>query len=353
MDELNEFEYIKNALNEKVEAGEKVIVPEEGLEDSAYNVASKEDVDMKPSKKRAAKKKVSDEPELFDISQINIVEKNPIDKNRAIRNMYSGKPEFQIVAPQSGYTCTLSPLVNQDIVSIMNSSSSWYVYQKNLYKIIYDKLGNLPNNIGFDQWCQITSIEDIETFFYGIYSVTFPSDNNIGFDCEECGEEVNVKIDAKQISQVSDAKEFKKHMDDIVKNVKDLEDVRTRSMLLQEKPYRLPESGTIVKLKTPSLYDHLEILRTVPESALKKDEMSTTYLLYINTMLIPDEAGNYFQEHNKTSILGIVDLLSIDDARYLKKALAASIDHFKISFSIKNVTCPVCNHVNEKVDMDM
>ena len=353
INENADLDFIRSVLDDKKSNGEDIVIPTETLDESAYTNQPSEEAVKTPRKRAPKKIEDNGEPVPFDLSSINVVEKNPVEKNRLLRNIYSGRSEFSIVAAQSGYSCTVSPLVNQDIISIMNSSVSWYVYQKNIYKIVYDKLGNLPSDLTFDKWCQITSIEDIETFFYGIYSSTFTKNNKIGFTCEDCEEDVTVQINSNQLSQVSDVTGFKKRKDDILKNVKTLEDVKDRTLLLENTSYKLPESGMVVNIKTPSLYDHLEILRTVSETVLKKDELATTYLLYIGGFLIPDETGNYCVEKNRTTILSIIDLLSLDDAKYLKKAISQKIEKFKISFSINKVTCPICGHVNEKVEVNM
>ena len=108
--------------------------------------------------KRAKKKKNLDEMlgiddvEPIDISEIKIVQKNAIEKNSIMNSLYSSRREYQIIASQSGYQTTVSPLVNADVINLLNSSVTWYNYQKNLYKIVYDKIGELPGNMTFEQW---------------------------------------------------------------------------------------------------------------------------------------------------------------------------------------------------------
>lgn len=349
----NEFDFVMESLKTKKDQGEDIQIPETVNNDLyADEITPKEEPKKTARKKKSISYDVDTKPVPVDASEIKIVEKNALEKNRIVNSLYSHKPEFQIIASQSAYNATITPLVNADILSLMNSSVSWYNYQKNIYKIIFEKLGNLPGQLNFDQWCKITSVEDIETFFYGLFCSTFPEDGTISIDCPECGNLTQIKINCSQLSQVDDAKSFKKRKDDISKNVVTMEDVKVRTMLFNTISYKLPESGVILKLKTPSLYDHLEILRTISEDVLSKNEMATTQLLYIDSLLIPDSDG-YYIENGRVTILGLIDRMSITDAKYLRSAIQQRIEENKISFSIKNVKCPDCEYVHERIPVSM
>lgn len=308
--------------------------------------------------KRAKKKKNLDEMlgiddvEPIDISEIKIVQKNAIEKNSIMNSLYSSRREYQIIASQSGYQTTVSPLVNADVINLLNSSVTWYNYQKNLYKIVYDKIGELPGNMTFEQWLQRTSVEDIETFFHGIFSITFPKDGDISVDCPMCDNTSDIKINPKQLVQVDDAGTFKARKNDIIKNVNTIQDVAEKSMIGKKSSFKLPDSGIIINVSTPSLYAHLLVIRTFPEEVLQKNEMTLSYLLYTDSVLIPTGDG-YFADNDRNNLLKLIDNLSLDDAQYFRKAIEKQTNTSKISYSIKNVKCPVCGHVTERIPISM
>jgi len=71
--------------------------------------------------------------------------------------------------------------------------------------------------------------------------------------------------------------------------------------------------------------------------------VSVTNMLYVNRVLIPDkEKIGYTEESKKTSLLRIIDNLSIDDANELQNSIFDKVDENRISYSIKNIKCHDC-----------
>lgn len=282
--ENTEFDLVVESLQKKKNSGtlRTVKTDEIDIDDaldadiSGEEISDEKEENSEASKpvKRAKKKKNLDEMldvddvKPIDISDIKIVQKNAIEKNSIMSGLYSSRREYQIIASQSGYSTTVSPLVNSDVINLLNSGVTLYNYQKNLYKIVYDKIGELPGNMTFEQWLQRTSIEDIETFFHGIFSITFPKDGDISVDCPMCDNTSDIKINPKQLVQVDDTGSFKTRKNDILKNVSTIQDVAEKSMIGRKISFQLPDSGIIINVTTPSLYTHLLVIRTFPEEVL-------------------------------------------------------------------------------------
>lgn len=206
----SEFDLVVESLQKKKDDGilrtasiNDIDIDDDEISDNKESEETEEEI-SKPVKRAKKKKNLDemlgiDDVVPIDISEIKIIQKNAIEKNSIITNLYSSRREYQIIAAQSGYSTTVSPLVNADVINLLNSSVTWYNYQKNLYRIVYDKIGELPGDMTFEQWLQRTSIEDIETFFHGIFSITFPKDGDISVDCPRCDSTSDIKINPKQL----------------------------------------------------------------------------------------------------------------------------------------------------------
>lgn len=361
--EKSEFDLVVESLQKKKDDGilhtasvNDIDIDDDEISDNKGSEETEEET-TKPVKRAKKKKNLDemlgiDDVVPIDISEIKIIQKNAIEKNSIITNLYSSRREYQIIAAQSGYSTTVSPLVNADVINLLNSSVTWYNYQKNLYRIVYDKIGDLPGDMTFEQWLQRTSIEDIETFFHGIFSITFPKDGDISVDCPQCDNTSDIKINPKQLVQVDDAGTFKTRKNDILKNVVTIQDVAEKSMIGKKISFKLPDSGIIINVATPSLYAHLVIIKTFPEEVLQKNDMTLSYLLYTDSVFIPTEDG-YIADNDRNNLLKLIDNLSLDDAQYFRKAIERHTNTSKISYSIKNVKCPVCGHVTERVPISM
>ena len=282
-----------------------------------------------------------------DISKLNILNKTEMDKERDLRNaLYGNKAAFQIVAAQSGYMAKVIPLVHKDVVNILYGNLGRYDYRKSIFKVIYDKI--IETSVGkmeFDNWLKTTSVEDMETFYYGVYAATFPNEGAFRYTCQVCEQEHEYTINHANLIKTADKEKMKQLIDNVSRNATSEERMREFSLLGKMQAIQLSDSKIVAELKTPSLFDSLEILRTVPEKTIDKDAISVTNMLYINKALIPTKEGNGFiEEPNKTAILRIIDSLPIDDAKELEEAVSERVEENRITYSIKNIKCANCGH---------
>lgn len=314
-------------------------VPFDFKEDIPETTAEVVDNDNK--KKKKVKK--------IDINKLSIVdERDPITKQRELKNaLYGNKSAFMIVAAQSGYVAQIAPLVHKDAVNILYSNLSRYEYKKNLFKVIYEKIVNFSvGKMTFEEWLKCTSVEDLETFYYGIYCATFPDEGTLSVQCPDCGDTENYRVSNLNLTKTTDRKAMKKLIEDVSANAINKESMAQYSLIGKNDAFALSDSGFIIELRTPSLWDSLELLRLVPEDIIDKDTTSLTNMLYINRILVPRKAGDkqtqYIEHDDRQELLRIVDNLSIDDAQEIQDAVADRVDDHKISYSIKNYKCQNC-----------
>lgn len=286
----------------------------------------------------------------IDLSNVNILETTELEKDVDLRAaLYGNKSLFQIVAAQSGYMAKMTPLVHKDIISLLYSNLSRYEYRKAVFKVVYDKIYAISSGkMSFEEWLKNTSVEDIETFYYGMYCATFPDEGKFTFTCPECEDERTLSIKHGNLFKTTDKTAMKKLIKDVTDKSRDEESRKKFSLVGKTEAFELTDSKIIVDIRVPSLWDSLELLRAVPEREIDRDTLSATNMLYIKRFLIPSKRGSGYTEQNKSlEVLKIIDNLSIDDAVQLQDLVSEKVDEHRISYSIKNLKCPRCGKVIE------
>jgi hypothetical protein len=322
-----------------------------GLDDMFKSEKEIEEIKAEPEKEKIKKK-----AKVVDLNKLTIVNKNEMDKERDLRQaLFNNKVAFQIVAAQSGYMAKVSPLVHKDLVNILYGNLGRYEYKKSIYKVIFDKIFDFSvGKFNFEEWLKNTSVEDMETFYYGVYSSTFPNEGTFRYTCSKCDHEHDYKVNHANLIKTTDRDHMKKLIDEVSRNSTSVEKMREYSLIGKNQAVQLSESGLIIELRTPSLFDSLEILRTVPEKTIEKDAISVTNMLYINKVLIPSKDGTgYAEEYNKQAILRVIDNLPIEDASELQSSVYDRVDENRITYSIKNIKCSECSHEEKDIPISI
>lgn len=319
------------------------------LENEKKESTTEVDTIVEPEKPKKKAKKVS-------LSKINVLEATELEKETDIRTaLYGGKSVFQIIAAQSGYMAKVAPLVHKDTVSLLYSNLSRYEYKKAVFKVIYDKIVSISSGrVDFETWLKNTSVEDIETFYYGIYCATFPDEGVFTFSCPNCGNSRDLSVKHSNLFKTADNVEMKKLISNVSKNSNDEASRQKYSLVGKTEAFQLPDSGIIMEIRTPSLWDSLEILRVVPERVIDRDTTSVTNMLYVKKFLIPSkQKGGYIEQTDSQELLRIIDNLSIDDASELQSLVSERVDNHRITYSIKNIKCPDCGKVVEDIPVSI
>lgn len=304
-----------------------------------------EEAALEPQEEETVKTKAK----KIDISALNITNSTEIDKERDLKNaLYGNKGAFQIVAAQSGYMAKVLPLVHKDTINLLYSTLSRYEYRKNVYKVVWEKIFDTSvGRMKFEDWLRVTSVEDMETFYYGVYCSTFPNQGTFNFTCPKCGKSGEYKVKHRNLVKTTDRDKMKQLMEEVSRNATTVEKMMEYSLIGKNEAIILSQSGLVVELRTPTLFDSLEILRTVPEETIDKDTLSVTNMLYIKRVLIPSkgkEVITYTEEYDRQSILRIIDNLPIDDAKELEDAVYNRVDENRLMYSIKKIKCTECGH---------
>ena len=294
----------------------------------------------------------------IDIDKINVSQRKAIDTNRLLHEaLKASTSTFEIVVPQSGYSCKIAPLTNRDSFNILNSSSSEYENNKTTYKVIYSKIREFScGQMTFDQWLKNTTVADLETFYYGLYCATFLDEGAFKFTCPdyECGHETTIAIRNKSLVQTADFEGMKENIKHIEAEATSFKAVKQLSLLSSFAHIQLPKTKFIFELKMPSLYDLLDLYKQVDDKVLKNhgdDDINT--LLCINGMLIPEDNGNYVSDIDKNDFLQIIDNLPVQDAGALRKAISEILEKNHVYYTIKSVKCAKCGKEIKNIPINL
>jgi hypothetical protein len=150
---------------------------------------------------------------------------------------------------------------------------------------------------------------------------------------------------------------MKAFINNISKNSMNITEAEKFSLIGADKneAFQLSDSKIICEVRTPSLWDSLELLRTTSDELIDKDSNSVTNMLYVNRLLIPNRENSscYGEEIERETILKTIDELSIDDGMELQNAIAERLENHRITYSIKNVICADCGKKMEDIPVDM
>lgn len=284
--------------------------------------------------------------EKIDLGSLQIsTQRNPIQRDKDIFNsLYKGRSSFKIVMPQSAYKVNVKALNHHDISSIINDESDPYEYRRKLYYLIYEKLerNEITNNISFEKWLSVTSVEDVDTLFYGLYAATFKDNGVFTMDCPKCGETHTYSISHTSLIHADNSKDMDARIRKINEKVETIKDMEALTLVGLDKgsAIKLPESEMIASIRVPSLLDSLELMRLTGIEDIEDNAESIVLMLYIHTLFIPDGNGAYYDIIDRKEIIKYVKEMSIVDAGSLIKTIEKLILDKKISYAIKQLKCP-------------
>lgn len=294
---------------------------------------------------------VNKKPRKVDISELKLVEeRDPITRQRDLKTaLFGNKSAFQIVAAQSGYVAKMAPLVYKDSVNMLYNNLDRYNEKKSIFKVVYEKIvGFSVGKMTFDEWLKSTSVEDLETFYYGLYCATFPEEGRLNIRCPNCDTATDVNISNVNLAKTTDRKSMQKLIKDVSSKATSKEAMHEFSLLSKPEAFELADSKFVIEIRTPSLWDTLELFRMVPAEVIDRDASKYTYMLYIDRILVPKKTINggmgYVAYTDRQEFGRIIDSMSLDDSQALRDAIADRVDNHKITYAIKKHVCPTCKH---------
>jgi len=285
-----------------------------------------------------------------DLNDVTITNKSPIQQTQDINLVFnSNVATFTVICCQSGYTANMSGLTLAEKNAINNSDGDIFQMRQKLYQTVYKKIHSMSiPKPDYNNWLKITSFNDLSTLLFGIYCQTFIDNNEFDITCGKCGKNTSVVVNNKTLIEVRDRKTYEKR-DEIISSIKTGEELVAASIVHKDERVMLNDSKIIVDVSTPSLHDHLALLKISNQKTLQEYADAFSAMLFISHMYMLDlnqtyNTGNatYYEITDKARLLNILLKLSNKDGEQLENAIEEKLGKYKIDYEIHNVTCSHC-----------
>ena len=296
---------------------------------------------------------------LENFDDIKIIDSG-IQATRTINTYINNKPTYNVVALQSGYEAKLSALTMVDKASIRNSTDTPHAVRRKLYEIVYNHIeGMSVVKPSFEEWLKITSYWDVETLLFGIYAQTYSHNNSFDITCSNCEAKNRVRVDAEALVQIRDEDAYEQ-VRSIISSVTNFTELKGRSQVGKNVRFVLPKSKIIVIAKSPSLYEHLNMLKSYNPAIPAVGEVFA-FSLFIKELLVPNYAeiskGNmeFARVTGRDDIHQIVTRMDSEDEDHFNEKVSELSDKFKIEFCLNKFNCvtPGCGKEFDQIPLDI
>ena len=301
-----------------------------------------------------------------DLNNIEIMQQPDLMTMSAIEDIIlDDKTTMLVTCCQSSYTSEMSALKNQEIDNITNSDVDYYTYMKRLYQTINKHMENTSvGKMPYGEWLHNTSYFDIDTLLYGIYCQTFPYENKYSITCPECENTFDAIVNNNTLIEMRGEGDTYAKINEIVSGIHEAKDLVANSQVHKSKRVLLNESKIIVDIRIPSVYDYLEeVVSKSSDRELEDYQNALGLSLFIEKIFMPnilllEQTKNlkYIDldiEHNQGKMLTTIANLSYYDSLQLTDEINNFIEKYRVTYSIRNITCPHCGRVMTTIPLDM
>lgn len=280
--------------------------------------------------------------------------------NVTINRFLNTKPTYNVVALHSAYEAKISAMTLVDKSAIRNSTDTAHAMRSKIYHVVYDHIESMSvHKPPFEDWCKVTSFHDIETLLFGLYAQTYAHNNSFDITCPVCKTKNKVKADASSLIQVKDPEAFGV-VRDIIQSVTNWTELKGRSQVGVTHRFMLPDSKIIVQAKSPSLYEHLNMLKAYNPNLAHVGEIFA-FSLFIKELYLPnlDELakGNvvYAKVTGRDDINTVITRFTDEDEKAFNDNIRIMTDKFKLEFKIDEFDCVAsgCTHHFESIPLDI
>lgn len=296
-----------------------------------------------------------------DLNEITIVEKSALKQAEDMNAVFNiGKPTFNVVACQSGYSAGLSALSIADTNAINNSTMDVTQQRKTIYKTIYNKIENMSiPKPTFNDWLKITSFGDLDTLLFAIYCQTYPENNEFDITCGNCKKKTSILIDNEYLIEAKQKDVYSKIIE-VTNSEYSGEELIQHSLVHSFDRVMLNDSKIVVDIYTPSLFDHLALLKSTPREILSEYGSLLGLMLFIKEIYMLDVkstqlSGNpsYYPIKGKDRILNLLSKLSPSDGQQLEDVITKRSEKYQIKYAINNAKCHHCKNPIPTIPVDM
>lgn len=354
-------------VEEKLEEKEYEKINENAVQDLLGNKTEfKDDIIIEDNSEEESEDIKSNLPEI-DLTSIKI--KRAKDPTKAYQKIKKKREKMevvtQVVFPNSGYLAQYKGFSSTELrklPSILSNLDKFRALQYKL-KVIHDKM--VTTNVGrmsFENWLKTTSVLEINNIYYALFCSTYPDVNSYPHICEDpkCKAKFTFDYHNKNLLMLDGEEEnIDETRDTIVHIINDIEramELYSESNVNTLDRVRLPESGIIVEVRHPSLWNELkDTLQPAIVGEIDDDEAIAT-LTYIENIYVPEDPSDpetdfLMLEDINDKYDAITNLKEKDDLA-LAKTLNKIVSKYNIVYGMHDVVCPFCKKVQKKIIID-
>lgn len=266
------------------------------------------------------------------------------------------KQSFPVIALSSFYKARMKSISLFAKEALLDSSSTPSEIIERQASTVYNLMCDVSvGTPSYKIWKQLTSLNDLDTFFFGIYGATYPGESEFTLKCSnsKCARDFKTKLKPSDFI-VDMSEESIQRLNDIAQMSHNFADLAKYSPVVETKEYFFGDDAeikltsfmsvsidryieTIKQFSSREIQEHQDIITiaaTVKSAGVRVDENES-----------PDEAS--YEE--TTDVRSIFDLLRGDDfspewASQIEKDITDITKPLTISYKIPKSCCPHCQH---------
>ena len=317
-------------------------------EEKKEETSEKEDKPTKVVLTNVKIKKIKSENEEFTIFNELLKKRNK--KHKTTR----------VALINSGYIADIGPLSSPEIRDLSGAlaSKDQFGYWEFLYKIIHEKVTSTSiGQMDFETFLKSTALIELEILMYGLFSSTYPEKNSFPTKCAnpKCNSRFSFEYHNSNYMVFDDMdKEGNSPTLTRFRQLVSSQAIDAKGFFKQSKTntlYRkvLEDSGYIVEIRFPTLYNHLYdvIAQMVSEGLQDASDVTLNRMPYIEKVLVPtdenDPSKGYYEFTKLDQKVTLLTDLSEDDDMELAEAISEFVlEQNHIIFKMHDVHCPAC-----------
>lgn len=267
----------------------------------------------------------------------------------------------QVVLPNTALVVEMAGFSSPDLRNIATTIRTMDAYRaaEFRFKQIFNKIADTSiGKLTWDEFLRCTSLLEVNILYYGLFCSTYPDSNKYPGKCTnpECRQqfEFDYPNSALMFLKEDRREQARQAVLDVLKGVHNAKDLLENSEVNTINRVLLKESGTIVDLRHPSLYNELyDVLQNVTQDMMVSDSVTVDIMPFVEAVYVLDPVdGNYIQlESFDDKFMELSSLKESDDI-VLSKNIGKIIEKYNIKFGFRDVSCPHCKAKMEDVEID-
>ncbi len=255
------------------------------------------------------------------------------------------------------------PLTLKDKRVLRNSQENPVGALNKLLAMVYNKIHSMGMpKPSYNAWLKLTSVGDLDSLLYGIYSATFPEPTSYTVACPNCNRKNEMSIHYNDILEVKDDKAFDQ-VKRVIGTVPSYDQVQQQSLVGKITRMLMPSTKHVFEIRQPSLADLLEAKRNYGGDDVEEDLSEVTLILsYISSLYVlnkraTEEKGEpqFVKITQLAHLVRVIESLNTKDEAALTDEITKVGERFRIEYTLPEFTCAKegCGHLFRRLPLSL